>query len=97
MRLKDLCTFSVNNPDADFWLIRKGSADVVGTPTKEFSPEHIGVKIDRTDILVPDYLYYVFQYLVMSGRIKALSHGTTNLQNISISDIGNIPVGTDEE
>jgi hypothetical protein len=97
MRLKDVCKFSVNNPDADFWLIRKGSADVVGTPTKEFSPEHIGVKVDRTDILVPDFLYYFFEYLVMSGKLKSLSRGTTNLQNITISDIGNIPVSTDEE
>ena len=93
MRLKDLCDFSLNNPDADFWLVRKGSANVVGTPTKEFSPENIGVTVTRTDILLPDYLFYVFQYLVSSGKLQQLSHGTTKLSNIRISDIGNIQVG----
>jgi hypothetical protein len=93
MRLKDLCDFSLNNPNADFWLIRKGSENVVGTPTKEFSPEHIGVTILRTDILIPEYLFYVFQYLVMSGKLKELARGTLRLQHIRISDIENIQVG----
>ena len=94
MRLKDVCKFSVNNPDADFWLIRKGSANVVGTPTKEFSPEHIGVTVIRTDILYPEYLFYVFQYLVLSGKLSELSHGTLRLKHITISDIVNIKIGT---
>ena len=94
MKLKQLVDFSVNNPDADFWIIRKGDESTVGSPTKTFSPEHIGVTVTRRDLLLPDYLYYVFQYLVMNGTIRNLSHGTTNLKNVRINDIGNIDITT---
>ena len=94
MKLKQLVDFSVNNPDADFWLIRKGDESTVGSPTKTFSPEHIGVTVTRRDLVLPEYLFYVFQYLVMNGTFKSLSHGTTLLKNIRTSDIGNITVTT---
>jgi len=92
MKLKHIVDFSVNNPEADFWLIRKGDETTVGTPTREFSPEHIGVTVTRPDLVIPDYLYYVFQYLVNQGKIASLSHGTTRLKNITISDLGNISI-----
>lgn len=94
MRLKDIAEFKVNNPDADFWLIRKGDESTVGTPTKTFSPENIGVTITRPDLIIPQYLYYMFQYFVSNGTFKNLSHGTTRLKNISIGDIKNILIRT---
>ena len=33
-----------NMPDADFWVIRKGTGNKVGSVTDEYSPEHIGIK-----------------------------------------------------
>jgi restriction endonuclease S subunit len=93
MKLKDLCKFKTNFPEADFWITRKGDINSVGKPTKEFDPEKIGVKVVRTDLLLPDYLYYVFEFLVMNGSFAAMSSGTTKLKNITIDDIKNIKVG----
>jgi len=92
MKLKHIVDFSVNNPDADFWIIRKGSETTVGKPTREFSPEHIGITVTRPDLVLADYLYYVFEYLANQGKIAELSHGTTNLRNIRISDLENISI-----
>lgn len=93
MVIGDLCEFKVNFPEADFWLIRKGSESNVGKPTKEFDSENIGVKVIRRDILDPNYLFYVFMYLQESGKLASLAHGSLKLKNISIRDIKNIPIG----
>lgn len=90
MRLNDLCEIKTNFPDADFWLIRKGSEDTVGYPVKEFSPEHIGIKVIETDVLLPEYLYYVMLNLFNSGIFKNNSYGTLNLKNIRVDDIKGI-------
>lgn len=93
MTLGDLCEFKTNFPEADFWLVRKGSDKTVGMPVREFDSERIGVKVVQTDVLSPQYLYYVFMHLQQSGRFIPLAHGTLKLKNISIRDIKNISVG----
>ena len=93
MKLKHLCEFKTDFPEADFWITRKGDITTVGKPTRKFDPENIGVKVVRTDLLLPDYLYYVFEYLVMNGAFVSMSKGTTNLRHIDINDVKNIPVG----
>lgn len=94
MKIKHLVDFEINNPNADFWIIRKGDETQVGKPTKTFSPEYIGVTITRRDLLIPEYLYYLFEYLVLNGTFRQMSQGTTNLKNIRIRDIGDIEVTT---
>jgi hypothetical protein len=94
MKLKHIVDLKVNNPEADFWLIRKGNANKVGRPTREFSPEHIGVTITRSDLVIPDYLFYVFEHLSNQGVFVSMAQGTTNLQSISIEDLKNIPLRT---
>jgi len=91
-KIKDLCKVKTNYPDADFWIQRKGDVDKVGKPTKEYSPSHIGIKVDNTDVLVPDFLYYVFENLYLSGAFRSQSKGILNLQHITVDDIKNIPV-----
>ena len=93
MTLGDLCEFKTNFPEADFWLIRKGNEQVVGKPRKEFDSERIGVKVVQTDVLDPQYLYYVFIHLQGSGKFIPLAHGSLRLKNISIRDIKNIEIG----
>lgn len=93
MTIGDLCEFKTKFPEADFWLIRKGSETTVGKPVQEFNPEHIGVKVVRTDLINPQYLYYVFMHLQQSGKFVNLAHGTLKLKHISISDVKSIPVG----
>ena len=93
MRLKDLCDVKTDFPDADLWITRKGDMNSVGKPTKEFDPEKIGIKVVRTDLLLPDYLYYVFEFLVMNGSFTTMSSGITKLKNITVDDVKNIRVG----
>lgn len=81
-----------NFPNADFWIIRRDSINNVGKPVKEFNSEHIGIKIISTNVLIPDYLFYLLTYIHNSGYFKQLATGTTNLVNIKVSDITNIPI-----
>lgn len=93
IRLKDLCIIKTNFPDADFWVQRRGTKENVGKPTKEFNPENIGIKVTATDILNPQYLYYVFMHLHATKKWESVATGTLNLVNIKTSDVANIPVG----
>lgn len=93
MKLKDKATIKTNFPEADFWIIRKGSESDVGKPTKKFSEYHIGIKVTSDDLL-PDYLYYAMTYLHNEGYYKPLATGTTNLVNIQVKDVKNIQIGS---
>lgn len=90
MRLGDLATIKTNYQDADFWLIRRGAASQCGKPAKEFNPEHIGIKVNRTDILLPDYLYYVFMHIHNTKYWEPRANGTLTLVNIRVRDVRNI-------
>ena len=92
-RLKDIAKIATNMPDADFWLVRKGSDKTVGKPVKEFDPSRIGIKVVKTDVLDPNYLYYAMMNLHNQGQFARLANGTTNLVNITVNDIANIPLG----
>lgn len=92
MKLKDICEFKTNFEGADFWIKKKGGEDTIGKPTKTFSSEDIGVKVTRTDLVLPDFLFYYFLYMQSNGIFSRLANNTGNLKNISIKDIENIPV-----
>lgn len=47
MRLQDVAVIATRFPDADFWVVRRGSLKSVGEPTYTFNPEHIGIKVFR--------------------------------------------------
>jgi hypothetical protein len=90
MKLSSLATIKTNFPDADFWIIRRGSEESVGKPVREFYKEHIGIKVVRTDILLPDYLYYAMLHIHQSGQWRHIATGSLKLVNIRVSDIQNI-------
>lgn len=90
MRLSDVATIKTHYPEADFWLVRRGSLKTCGQPSREYNPEHIGIKVTRTDILLPDYLYYCMMWLHQSKRWEALATGTLSLVNIKVSDVRTI-------
>ena len=94
MKLKDIVDLNIDNPAADFWIIRRGSDKQVGRPTREYSPEHIGVSVIRPDLVLADYLFYVFEFLANQGVFVKLAEGTTNLRTIKIRDLKNIPLKT---
>lgn len=80
-----------NMEDADFWIVRKGTPKKVGSVTNEYSPEHVGVKI-RNHTIDPPYMNYALQHLHQKGYYSGLHKGTTNLRNINVSHVKNIPV-----
>lgn len=90
MRLGDVAQFSTNNPSADFWIVRRGGISKVGQPTYEFNPEHIGIKILRSDIVLPKYLYYCLVHIHSIKHWEKIATGTLELVNIKTSDIKHI-------
>ena len=92
MKLGNVATIKTNYQNADFWLIRRGSINAVGLPVEEYSPEHIGVKIN-SDLLMPKFLYYWFQNFHNTGHWKSVATGTTDLVNTRTADVKNIPIG----
>jgi hypothetical protein len=94
MTIGELCEFKTNFPDADFWLVSKGTRTEVGVPVKTFKPEYIGVKVVRTDILLPQYLYYVFMNLQNQGVFEMLSEvNDGGVRVVSIQKIKRMPIG----
>jgi hypothetical protein len=61
MKLGELVETKRNFPEADFWL----RAD--GEPVKTYDRALVGVKVTRTDVLVPQYLYYFMVFLKSEG------------------------------
>ncbi|RAH26338.1 hypothetical protein [Pantoea agglomerans] len=87
MKLSDVATIRTNFPDADFWLIRRGSLKTVGLPSYDFNSESIGIKVTRTDLVLSRYLYYCFLNLHTSGIWEPLATGTLSLVNIKVHDV----------
>lgn len=93
LRLKDIATIKVGLKDADFWIKRRDSIDQVGAVTKIYNKEAFGIKVERSDIMIPDFLYYAMMNIHMQGYYKGISSGSTGLVNIKINDIKNVKIG----
>jgi hypothetical protein len=91
-RLGDLADIRVDSPDADFWVTRRGMASKVGHPVRSYSPEHYGVKVVRTDVLDPNYLYYLIQHIANEGYFAQRATGSTALVNIRVRDLATLPM-----
>ncbi len=92
-KLFNIAKVKTNFPDADFWIVRKGSELTVGKPTRTYSPEHFGVKVEQTKIILPDYLYYALMHLHNVGYFSRLARGTLSLKHITRCDVENIRLG----
>ena len=90
MKLSDVATIHTNFPEANFWIVRRGSAERCGEPVREFNPEHIGIKVIRTDLLLPDYLFYALMHFHQGGQWKRVATGSLSLVNIRVSDVRQI-------
>jgi hypothetical protein len=85
MKLRDLAIIQLGLRDADFWLERRGGD--VGKPTKEFEPTRIGIKVTRTNIMVPQYLYYLLTHFWHQGMWK---------DGITVLDVKNLTFKTSD-
>jgi len=92
MRLKDVVEIKTDFPEADFWLIRVNSVNIVGKPVNEFKNTRIGIRVIRTDILNSKYLYYAMMFLWQKGYWKERHYGMQNRVNIRIEDVKNISI-----
>jgi hypothetical protein len=90
MKLAAMATIQTNFPEAHFWIVRRGLVDRCGEVVRVFNPEHIGIRVERTDLLLPRYLFYVMAYLHQSGQWKQIATGTLSLVNIRVSDVRSI-------
>ena len=90
MKLVDLATINTNYIEADFWLIRRGGINRCGEPTRQFNPEHIGIKVLRIDVLLPHYLFYVLVTIHQQKHWERLATGSLKLVNIRVEDVKNI-------
>ena len=90
MKLSDVALVKTNYQGAHFWLTRRGSVDICGKPTRTFNSEHIGIKVVKTDILLPDYLYYALVHIHQTGYWQGLTKGTLRLVHIRVSDVRNL-------
>lgn len=92
MKLSHVADLKTNNPNADFYLVRKGSRNTVGTPTWNYSKEHIAVTVTSAKI-DKKYLFYVLMHLHQKGVFALIARGTLNLTHITIDDAGETPIG----
>jgi hypothetical protein len=92
-QLGDIVDIRLGMQDADFWIEYRGSADALGRPGNEYGPKKLGIKVVRTDIVDPKYLYYVFMNLHQRGMFKSMGAGATGLVNLRVDDIKQIPLG----
>ena len=92
MTLGDLAHIGTNMEDAHFWITRKGSHDSVGKVSTQFHPEHIGVRVHRSDVLDPNFAKYMMMHIHNTGYYKPLAIGSTNLMNIRKAHIRGIPI-----
>ena len=91
-KLGDLISIKIDDPNADLWVIRRGSIDRVGKPQRTYSKEAFGVTVTRPDLLMPEYLYYMLEHLWLQGLWKRMARGTLALVSIRKSDLEDIPV-----
>lgn len=92
-RLGDLISAKVGDEGADFWIIRRGGAESVGQPVRKYAPERIGIRVTAPDVLDSRYLYYMLEHIWRTGYYKQRARGATNLVNIRVADVLDIPVG----
>ena len=81
MELQDICEIKTNFPNADFWVNLK-KENGVNLVTKSFKKEYIGIKLERTDLFVVDFLYYYLEY-----KIGKLVMGDNNISKYLVNSL----------
>lgn len=84
--LGDLVDVKMDFPDADFWLVCSGPADLLGKVTYDHNPKHIGIKVIKTEVIYPGYLFYVMEYLQIQQYWQTKRYTT----RITVADVKSI-------
>jgi hypothetical protein len=96
-QLGDYIRVTTSDPDADFWIERRGSAQTVGRPSRTYLPHGYGITVTDRSRILPDYLYYVFEHLFRSHAWEKIAHGATSLVNLKKGDIEGIALREDAQ
>lgn len=75
--LGEMVEFGADLEEADFWIQARG--ENIGKPSRTRGPGTLGVKVTDLEKLVPDYLYYVFEYMSSSGQFSQVRKLTPKL------------------
>jgi hypothetical protein len=90
-------TARTNDPNADFWITRRGSMETVGRPHKEFAPESIGITVNK-EHLDPTYAYYMMQHLHGQGHWKmGLANQGQKTMPVVLESVGKNPIRWSEQ
>lgn len=94
MNLGSLFSFSISSPktQADFYICRSGSLGTVGKPTRKYRKDFIAVTVKDKAKIIPEYAFYMFEYMHTYGHFAEIANGTLELQHISIEDVSNIEI-----
>ena len=96
MKLSQLCEIKYDMPEADFWLYASGSEKNLGMPIKDpdIKSNKIGIKVkeEAKDVILPDYLKYIFVHLYNSKywQNNGLVYGSLKLKHLRIEDVMNL-------
>lgn len=90
MKVKDIASVKVGKEEANFFMVRRGSHNKVGLPTKDFSEYHISVTVFEIEVIDPTFLFYGLTALWSRGYFRSIARGTTNLVHITCEDVRNI-------
>lgn len=87
LTLKDIAEIKTNFEEADFWLVRRGSAIKVGKSVEDFHPEHIGIRFN-SQLVFARYFFYVMQQYHSQGVFEKMAKGSFLLVHITVDDVG---------
>jgi orotate phosphoribosyltransferase len=90
-KLSNYINVKINDPNADFWIVRIHDEDKLGKPVNIFKPNHFGITV-TSDKLLPKYLFYIFEYLYISGYFRKKTKGILRKQHINKEDILSIEI-----
>tara|TARA_Y100000034_G_scaffold134617_1_gene203550 strand:- start:14162 stop:14458 length:297 start_codon:yes stop_codon:yes gene_type:complete len=89
--LKHVAHVSWANPDADFWVQRRGARRNLGRCFREYDPQALAVKVLDPRIS-PEFLYWYVTHQRLSGYFGAVAKGSLELLHITIKDLENLPI-----
>ena len=75
IKLGDLARIEQGLKAADFWMLGNVDIEMVGKPVSEHSPHNLGIRIEKTDVLIPQYLIAIINNLWEQGIFRDFAQG----------------------
>jgi len=79
-------------PGADFWMLGNVPIEMVGKPVSEHSPHNLGIRIENTDVLVPQYLIMVINNLWEKEIFRTIAQGAGDSYYVPAEAMQSMPM-----